>query len=95
VTYRHLVFRVHAVQRMAERAITTIEVRHALDTGEVVADYPDDTPYPSRLVLGWRGTRPIHVVAADNHDDRVTVVVTVYEPDPQLWEPGFKTRRKP
>ncbi len=95
MTYEHLVFRVHAVQRIAERAIATPEVRHALDTGEVIAHYPDDTPYPSRLVLGWTGTRPVHVVAADNDDDQLTVVITVYEPDPQLWEPRFKTRRKP
>lgn len=95
MTYPHLVFRVHAVQRMAERTIEVVDVRHALDAGEVIADYPDDTPYPSRLVLGWRGTRPVHVVAADNHHDQVTVVITVYQPDPELWEPGFKTRRKP
>jgi len=94
VTNQRLVFRVHAVQRMAERAIATAEVRHALDTGEVVAHYPDDTPYPSRLVLGWIGTRPVHVVAAADTDDQLTVVITVYEPDPELWETGFKTRRR-
>jgi len=55
----------------------------------------DDTPYPSRLVLGWIGTRPVHVVAADNDDDQLTVVITVHEPDPDLCERGFKMRRKP
>jgi len=97
VSYQHLVFRVHAVQSMAERAIAiaTADVRHALDTGEVIAHYRDDSPYPSRLILGWTGTRPIHVVAADSDDDQLTIVITVYEPDLQLWEPGLKTRRKP
>jgi len=95
VTYQRLVFRVHAAQRMAERAIATADVRHALDTGEVIVDYPDDTPYPSRLVLGWTGIRPIHVVAADADDDQLTIVITVYDPDLELWERGFKTRRKP
>ena len=63
--------------------------------GEVIATYPDDTPLPSRLVLGWLGDRPLHVVAADNDTDQVTVVITVYEPDPAIWEPRFKSRRKP
>jgi len=94
VTHQRLVFRVHAVQRMAERAIVPADVRHALDTGEVIAHYPDDTPYPSRMVLGWIGPRPVHVVAADNDEDQLTVIITVYEPDPELWEPEFKTRRK-
>lgn len=47
-----LVFRLHAVQRMAGRRISAADVRYVLDTGLTVETYPDDTPYPSRLVLG-------------------------------------------
>jgi hypothetical protein len=54
---------------------------------------PDDTPYPSRLVLGWQGSRPIHVVAADNADADETIVITVYEPGTDQWEAGFQRRR--
>ncbi|MGD0113688.1 MAG: DUF4258 domain-containing protein [Armatimonadota bacterium] len=50
--------------------------------------------YPSRLMLGWAAGRPIHVVAADNRKVDEIIVITVYEPDPALWEPGFK-RKKP
>ena len=42
----------HALQRMFERAISPDEIRKALANGETVADYPEDTPYPSRLILG-------------------------------------------
>ncbi len=45
-------------------------------------------------MLGWAAERPIHVVAADNRKVDEIIVITVYEPDPALWEPGFK-RRKP
>jgi hypothetical protein len=31
-----LVFRVHAIERMAQRGIGVEEVRHVLDTGEVL-----------------------------------------------------------
>jgi hypothetical protein len=78
---------------MYQRVISEAEVRHAIATGETVEDYPDDTPYPSRLVLGWNGRRPIHVVVADNVDEEENIVITVYEPDPLEWEPDFKRRR--
>ena len=45
-------------------------------------------------ISGWAAERPIHVVAADSRKDDEIIVITVYEPDPALWEPGSK-RRKP
>lgn len=66
-----------------------------LTNGETTEIYPDDTPYPSRLVLGWLGSRPLHVVVADNAEAQETIVVTVYEPDPEQWETGFRRRRQP
>ena len=32
------------------------EVRNVIQTGETIEDYPDDFPYPSRLVLGMART---------------------------------------
>lgn len=78
---------------MFERHISQVDVRAVLDAGEVIERYPQDAPYPSRLVLGWIGTRPIHVVAADNTEAQETIVITVYEPDPQQWDPSFRRRR--
>ncbi|HYP42224.1 MAG TPA: DUF4258 domain-containing protein [Chloroflexia bacterium] len=87
-----LVFRTHAIRRMLERGISIEDVRHVLYTGEVIEDYPKDFPYPSRLMLGWSGTRPIHVVAAYNAIDSETIVITVYEPDPAQWDADFRRR---
>jgi hypothetical protein len=92
---RNLIFRVHAFRRMLERGVTEQEVRHVLDTGEVIETYPDDKPFASRLVLGWKGTRPIHVCAADDPSNDDTYVITTYEPDPVIWGPDFRSRRKP
>ena len=50
-------------------------------------------PYPSRLVLGWRGARPLHIVVADNIEDGERIIVTVYEPDPDQWEADFRRRK--
>ena len=88
-----VIFRVHAIQRMFERKITDDDVRHVLTTGELIEDYPNDAPYPSRLILGWRETRPLHIVVANNTADQEKIVITVYEPDPDQWETDFKRRK--
>jgi len=79
---------------MFEREITKEDVRQVLVTGRTIETYPDDKPYPSRLVLGWSSSRPIHVVVADDLAQHETIVITVYEPDPARWEPGFERRRR-
>jgi hypothetical protein len=89
-----LVFRVHAVQRMFQRRITKEEVIKVVSTGEAIETYPTDKPFPSRLILGWSGPRPIHVVAADDVRAQETIIVTVYQPDTREWEPGFTRRRR-
>jgi hypothetical protein len=88
-----LVFRVHALRRMFERRISDEDVRHVLETGEAIEEYPDDHPYPSRLVLGRRELRTLHVMAADRTDTGETIVTTAYEPDPALWESGSRERK--
>jgi len=92
---KRLVFRVHALKRMAERRVSESEVRHVLEKGEIIQDYPEDLPFPSRLVAGWHGDRPLHVVVAENPTEGTRIVVTVYEPDPEKWQPGFRERKQP
>ena len=87
-----LVFRVHAIQRMFRRGILQAEVRAVLEVGEIIEDYPADTPYPSQLLLGWSGKRPIHVVAAYNVIDDEAIVITAYVPDPAKWDAAYKRR---
>lgn len=89
-----LIFRLHAVQRMFSRSISEEEIRFVVEKGEVIESYELDTPYPSKLILGRFGLKTLHVVAAVNADDKQIIIVTVYEPDPHLWENDFKTRRK-
>lgn len=78
---------------MVERAITVDEVRTVVNQGETIEVYPTDAPFPSRLILGWPAGQPLHVVAADDPQSDITVVITVYRPAPDLWEPDFRNRR--
>ena len=83
-----VMFTGHAVQRMFGRRIQKDQIRDLLQSGEVIAEYPNDVPLPSSLLLGFLGNRPIHIVVAfDGH------IVTVYEPDPAQWSDDFRTRR--
>ena len=90
-----LVFRVHALTRMSQRGIDEDAIRRVLKAGETIENYPDDTPYPSRLVHGWVGSRPVHIVAADNPEGAETIIITVYEPGRDRWEEDFRRRREP
>ena len=63
-----------------------------IDTGEIIREYPDDTPFSSRLILGWLEQRPLHVVAADDNDNH-TIIITAYEPDIAIWESDFKRKK--
>lgn len=91
---RKLVFRVHAIQRMFRRQISQEEVRYILEKGEVIEEYPEDQPFPSKLMLGWIGERPLHVVVADDTMNNDLIVITVYEPTLDKWEPDFKRRKR-
>jgi hypothetical protein len=78
---------------MFERQLGIEDVEAVVESGETIEDYPNDRPYPSRLVLGWRGARPVHVVVAHNLSENELIVITVYEPDPELWEADFRRRK--
>lgn len=89
-----LVFRAHAIRRMFERGVNESQIRDVLENGEIIREYPEDQPYPSRLLLGWTQHRPLHVVAAESSPGE-WIVITVYEPDPVVWDTDFKNRRTP
>ena len=64
MTCERVVFSGHAIQRMFPRGMRPDAVNAVISGGETVADYPDDSPYPSRLLLGFVESRPFHVVVA-------------------------------
>jgi len=88
-----LLFRVHAVQRMFERHVSVKNALGAIKAGETIEDYSSEMPEPSRLILGFQGKRPFHVVASENPETNVTTIITVYIPDPNRWTKDSKNRR--
>ncbi len=88
-----LLFRIHAVQRMFERNISVKKVSQALESGETIEDYSSEMPEPSRLILGFQGKHPFHVVTSENSETNQITIITVYIPDPNKWNKDFKSRR--
>ena len=88
----HFEFSEHAVDQAIVRRITVPEVREAIASSELIEDYPDDKYGPSCLLLGITGSgRPLHIHCS--YPSRPLVkIVTVYEPDPGLWD-GLRVRR--
>lgn len=89
-----LLYSNHAVKQMFSRNISTDEVEYVLQNGEPIMDYPDDRPYPSRLLLAFCNERALHVVCSYNLVEEITVIITTYEPSTDIWENDFKTRKK-
>lgn len=90
---KKLIFSGHAVQRMFERDISPADVREIIESGETINDYPDDIPYPSKLILGFMGNRPIHLVLGYNEKEQTCIAITVYEPSTEMWKDDFKEKR--
>ena len=82
----------HAAERFRQRGIKAKDIRYAVQTGEIIEQYPDDYPYPSCLLLGMSvNLQPLHVVMRD--EGNASRIITAYIPDPEKWEPNFKIRK--
>lgn len=78
---------------MFERNISAKRVAQALRSGETIEDYSAEMPEPSRLVLGFQGKRPFHVVTSENVEMNEITIITVYLPDPRKWMKDFRSRK--
>ena len=93
---QRVLFLPHAVRQMSrpDRMISAADVRKAIEEGETIEDYPEDTRGRSCLILGrGRDGRPIHIVCAPK--DEYLAIITAYIPDEAQWSKDFRTRIKP
>lgn len=88
----------HVQQRMAERDISRQDIRHCIFSGEIIEDYPlsenngSEHSYPSCLISGSATDgRPLHVVVGMKTD---ILLITVYYPNPEVWMPDYRKRRR-
>ncbi len=94
IVRRQYEFSKHAVDQSIIRDISVAEVEEAiLVRSEVIEDYPDDKYGPSCLILGFtKAGRPLHLQCS--YPSRPLIkIVTLYEPDPDLWV-DFRIRKQ-
>ena len=83
----------HAKSRLTERNISIEDIKNAVQTGEIIKQYEDDTPFPSCLLLGLTEQKSfIHIVASI--DNGYLYIITAYYPNKNDWEDDYKTRKE-
>ena len=79
--------------RLQERRLTGRALGEAVETLEIVEEYPKDKYLPSFLLRGEVPEFVFHaLVATDLEEDNIRVV-TMYVPDPLEWEQSGRVRR--
>ncbi|PTL36645.1 hypothetical protein CLG94_02900 [Candidatus Methylomirabilis limnetica] len=89
-------FSKHAEREREADMISTTELEEALKRCDIIENYPDDPRWPSCLVLGFSGQRPIHAVCSVKRDPEELFLITVYDPSkrPEHWMDRYKRRRR-
>jgi len=80
----------HVNIRLDRRHISRHEILAAVDSYQLVEEYPDDKYLPSYLV---KAASTFHVLFATDVPDRNVRVVTAYRPDLGEWYPDLLRRR--
>jgi hypothetical protein len=79
---------------MFEQDISPFEIEAALQEGEIILEDTSRRPFPVSVILWRSASRAIHVVVAHNPDTLGCIIVTVYRPDLERWDPEFKSRHR-
>ena len=79
--------------RLQQRGLNAETLRNAASSLEIVEAYPHDKYLPSFLLRGETRGAVFHAqVATDVEGDNIRVV-TMYTPDTDEWDEGFRKRR--
>ena len=87
----------HVTKRQLERAIADHEIVSIIKNGTIIHNRRVGT-YTRNLLLGYLplingDPRPIHLVLEYQHDQKVVVIVTMYDPrSKNMWSEDFTTK---
>ena len=85
----------HADEEAYSDRISLVQAFESIPNGEIIEQYPEDTPYPGCLVYSrLKNGDPIHTVWAFNPATSAGVLITTYRPDPRRWIDGRIRRTK-
>ena len=87
-------WRKHVLQRMLERNIDRTDVKNVVMKGEMIENYEDDKPFPSALFFNFINNRPLHTIVSFDERQNKAYIITAYEPNLEMFENDYKTRKK-
>jgi Domain of unknown function (DUF4258) len=84
----------HAFDKLRLLDCTFAEFEAAIEHADIIEEQVvDEAGSLKELVLVVDWTRPLHLVVLVDERRQEERIVTVYEPDPDLWSPGYRRRR--
>lgn len=84
----------HVFEKIRSIDMTLAELERLLGAGEVIEEHQRSDTQTEELVLVAEWSRPLHLVVIADEAKGEERIVTVYEPDPELWSPDHRTRRR-
>ena len=82
----------HCQTCLEKRRIRIDYIEYAIINGEIIAEYPDDYPFPSSLIICiLLNNSPLHVVCSLGSG--FLYFITAYYPSLSKFESDYKTRR--
>jgi hypothetical protein len=93
-TEEKILWSLHAVKKLRIEGLRKVQVEQALRDCVIIEDYKTEgRPLPDCLVLGFSNDEPLHLVIAIDEDYDRILIVTVYKPDAERWNNGWKKRK--
>jgi hypothetical protein len=83
----------HVFDKLRSIDLGLAEFESLLDAGIVIEETLLADGPVKELVLLIEWLRPLHLVVIVDEIRREERIVTVYEPEPTRWQPGFRRRR--
>ncbi len=83
----------HVFDKLRSIDLDLTEFEALLGGGVVIEETELQADVLKELVLLIEWLRPLHLVVVADDARREERIVTVYEPDPTRWLPGFRRRR--
>lgn len=83
----------HVFEKLRSIDMTLAEFELLLGAGEVIEEDDRTDTQLEELVLVSEWKRPLHLVVIVDEGKSGERILTVYEPDPELWSSDYRTRR--
>ncbi len=94
VRQRKIFWTYHVNMRIGQRPLTRDMIVTAIDSFEVIEQYPKDKYLPSYLIRAEEEALVFHVHIATDVAENNVRIVTAYIPDPSEWDKELRKRRR-